>query len=161
MKRGIVFASDGVVARSLKLTRATSILVGALAAGVSLNVMVAMQFVGTLVQALLIVIVFATLGFSSSAMASDVLSRSEQSVASLRSMGATHGGLAGAMLGVVLVWGLVGAALGTGLGSALGMAAGGSAGPLTAIVDGAGVIVASAGAVVAGVYLGARSSWHS
>jgi len=161
MKRGLSFTTDGVIARSLKMTKATGVLVGALTAGVTVNVMVAMQFVGAFAQVLLVALVFAAVGFSSSAMASDVLSRSGQSVSSLRSMGATAGGLAMAMVGTVLAWGVLGAVLGTGVGSALGFAEGGTAGVFSSALDGAGVIAAAVAAVAVGVYLGARSSWRS
>jgi len=159
---GFSFLSDGLVTKSLKMTRATSLLVASLTAGISVNVMVAMQYVGGFAQALLSGIVFVTLAVSTSAVSADVFARSEQSISNLRSVGATLKSMTGAILGVVLFWGLAGAVLGTGAGSAIGLVAGGSSpGLLGLMVDGLVVILLSAAAMSAGVYLGARRSWRS
>jgi len=159
---GLSFRSDGVVAKSLKMTRATSVLVAALTAGISVNAMVAMQFVGGVAQAVLAGIVFGTLVISTSAVAADVFARSEQSIANLRSIGATLKSMTGAILGAVILWGVAGAILGTGAGSAIGTVSGGSsATAVSVLVEGSVVILLSVAAMSAGVYLGARRSWRS
>src|SRR5579863_1136194 len=160
MKSGFT-AGGNVVARSLKITRATHVLVAALMAAVCTNVMVAMQFVGLGGQAALVVLIFATVALATSAVSADLFSRSGQAVANLRSIGASMRSLSTAVLTAVLVWGVIGASVGTGLGLAMGLLLGGTSAGSSIFLDGGVVICASAAAIAAGVYAGAKMSWHS
>ena len=96
------------------------------------------------------------------AVSADVFTRSSQAVASLRSIGASTGSLSWAVLGVVLTWGVAGAVLGCGVGAALELGLAGTAGAgialLSEVVE---VVIASAAAMAAGVFVGASMAWRS
>lgn len=161
MSRGFSLVADSVVTRSLKMTRATNVMVAALVAAVAGNVMVAIQFLGLLGQTVLLGLVFVSLAAAISAVCMDIFARSSQTVSNLRSIGATFGGLSGAVLGVVLAWGLLGAALGAGLGVVFGIGLSGSGTSLSLLVEVVSVIAACAGAMGAGVYVGVKFAWRS
>lgn len=162
MKSGFSLGAGGVVARSLKMTRATHVLVAAPTGAVAANVMVAMQFIGLSGQLALLALIFASVSAATLAISADVFTRSSQTVSNLRSIGASTRSLSGAMLGVALTWGLAGAAVGACLGAVLGVGLAGTSGPaLSLLAEAAEVLVASAGAMTAGVYFGASLAWHS
>ena len=147
------------VARSLKLSGSTHTVVAALSAAVALNGLVGMQALHAVGQAVLVGVIFASLAAGSAAICVDILGRSTQAIASLRSIGASRGSISSALIGPVLVYGAAGSAAGAIVGAALGATLVGA--PLGAglYVDVPVVIVASAAAMVAGVYAGGRVTW--
>jgi len=154
--------SSQVIARSLKITRTTHSLVAAITAAVALNSMVAIQYLGVSGQAALLVAVFVSLGVGSLAVSKDVYSRSIQTVANLRSIGATTGSISSALASAMIVYGLAGAVIGVAAGSALGFTFGSSgAWSVSLLSEAIGVIAASSGAIAAGFYIGARTTWRS
>ena len=162
MTREISMHPGDMVARSLSITRTTHALVAVVTAAVTLNAMVAMQFIGLLGQAVLLSLVFVTLAAGLSAVSLEVYSRSGQAVSNLRSIGATSGSLSKAVLVSIIGYGAAGSALGAAAGAGLGAALGGpSVAGVTALAEGVGVIVAASAATAAGVYLGARAAWRS
>ncbi len=154
--------SGEMVARSLKITRATHTLVAAVTAAVALNTMVAIQSLGVAGQAVLLAIVFLSLGLGSYAVSTDVYSRSGQAIANLRSIGASRGSISSALALAIVGYGVVGAALGAVVGALLSLALGsGGAGGVSMLIQSAGVIAAASAATAAGFYAGVRSSWRS
>ena len=160
MKTGLSLG-DGVVARSLKIGRSTDGLVATVNAAVAANAMVAMPLVGSGWDAVLIAVVFFSVMLSTLTISKDLLDRSSQTVAGLKSIGATGTALSLAILGAILAYGALGSALGAGLGGTLGvsMAKGGFGASFGA--DLISVVVTAAVATGAGVYAGARMAWRS
>ena len=91
MKRMLGSGAGSVVARSLRISAATHAGVAAVAAAVALNAIVAMQFLQTAGQAVILAAVFALLCVGLSATAMDLYSRSKQTLSNLRSIGASRG----------------------------------------------------------------------
>ena len=162
MKPEFSLRSSQVIARSLKITRTTHSLVAAITAAVALNSMVAIQYLGLSGQAALLVAVFVSLGVGSLAVSKDVYSRSIQTVANLRSIGATTGSISSALASAMIVYGMVGAVIGVAVGGAMGFALGGGvSGGASILSEAIGVIAVSSGAIAAGFYIGARTTWRS
>lgn len=161
MSREASVVATQIVARSLKISAATHLLVAATAAGVAVNAVVAMRFMGLGGQAVLLAVVFASLAAGSSAVAADVYSRSSQVVSSLKSIGATRTSLSSAVVFAVIGYGAGGATIGAILGLALG--AGLGPGPLdgAALIQFIAVILAACAGVSAGVFIGARRAWSA
>jgi predicted lysophospholipase L1 biosynthesis ABC-type transport system permease subunit len=162
MKSGFSLGTGGVLARSLRITRATHVLVAAVTATFSANVMITMQFLGTGGRAGLLAIVFSSITVATWAITYDVFTRSAQSAANLRSVGASTGSMSGAVLGILLTYGLAGSVLGAFIGATAGMALGAPLGAgLGFAAEGGAVVAASAGAMAVGVYTGAKAAWRS
>lgn len=162
MKSEVGFLGGGMVARSLKVTSSTHIVVTAVSAGVALNGMVAIQALGMTAQIVLIAVVFASLAAGSWAISMDVFTRSSQAVASLRSIGASRGTISTAVISSVLVYGAGGSALGAAIGAALGAALVNPGAALASVItEVVAVVVASSAGIAAGVYAGGRAAWRS
>ena len=162
MRPAATIRSGQIIARSLKVTGTTHMLVAAVSAAVALNSTVAMRFVGFDGQVLLLAVVFASLALGSLAVSLDVYSRSGQAVANLRSIGATSGNISGALAVAIVGYGVAGAAVGAVAGGALGFALGGGGAAVFSLLAGSvSVIAAAACATGAGYYAGARLTWRS
>jgi len=161
MSRGISLHEGQLLARSLKVSRSTHLLVASVAAAVAANAAAAIQLTGTVGQIALLALIFVTLAAGTSAISSDIYARSSQTIANLRSIGATSRSLSGAVFISVIGYGVAGSALGAGIGVALGLALGGQGGVVSALVAVLGVILASSAAAAAGVYAGGRGTWRS
>jgi putative ABC transport system permease protein len=150
-----------VVARSLRISTATHASVAAVSAAVALNATVAMQFLRTPGQAIILAAVFVLLCVGLSAISVDLYSRSKQTLANLRSIGASRGKISQAVIASMVVYGAVGALLGTAAGAGIGSLGGSGAAATDVLFQSLGVLVASAGAIVAGVYAGGWAAWRS
>jgi hypothetical protein len=159
MSKGFSLAGDAV-ARGLKITRTTHMLVLAVVAGVASNATVAMQYSGLAGQIVLAVLIFASLAAGMSAISTDIYSRSSQTISNLRSIGATRGSISSAVTFPVLVYSAIGSVLGAGIGAAIG-ASFGHPGPGNIAVDVLAVVLTASAASVAGVYAGGRAAWRS
>ncbi|MDG7007175.1 MAG: hypothetical protein JRN06_02890 [Nitrososphaerota archaeon] len=161
MSREATVSATQMVARSLKISAATHLVVASVAVGVAVNAAVAMQFLGVTGQAVLLAIVFASLAAGGAAVSVDVYSRSAQVVSNLRSIGASSGSVSSAVVLSLIGYGAGGSALGGVLGTTLGAALGG-AGILgeTLLVHMVAVVFAACTGLSAGIFFGARASWH-
>jgi hypothetical protein len=152
--------AGGPVARSLRITGATNIMVGSLAAAVALNGMIGIEVLRIGGQAVLLAVIFASLVFASSAVCIDILGRSGQAMSNLRSIGATRSNVSSALLMSIIMYGGIGSVIGALAGAGVGPAlVGVSFGP-GVFAEAAEVVVASAAALGAGVYLGGRYAWN-
>lgn len=161
MKREVEIRSDNMVSRSLKITGSTRTIVAAVAGAVALNGSIAMQSLSTLGQLVVVAAVFVSLGAGSLAISKDVFTRSSQTVANLRSIGASSGSITAAVVSSVVVYGIAGAALGALVGGALGAGLAGSAFDSALLIQALAVVASSAAAIAAGVYAGGRAAWRS
>jgi hypothetical protein len=159
MSRGVSVREGQLVARSLKVTRSTHLLVAAVTAAVAANASVAIQLIPFAAQLALAAVVFASLATVIWALSSEIFSRSGQTITNLRSIGATGASLSKALLVPVLVYGAAGAALGAGAGAAIGISIGGP-GAATALAEALAIIATSAAASAVGTYAGGRAAWH-
>jgi predicted lysophospholipase L1 biosynthesis ABC-type transport system permease subunit len=162
VSRRFSFGPDAVVARSLGMTRSTHILVAALTMAVTANATVAMQFINFSGQSALLAVLFISMAVVASAVSTDVLARSSQTVGNLKSLGATKGKVSGVVLFSVLAYGVVGTALGSGLGGALGFVIGNFSGVATGLIaQSMTVFVVAAVATATGAYAGTKFTWRS
>jgi hypothetical protein len=161
MSRGISLGGSAAVARSLKVTRATHGVVAIVNAAVAANAIVAMGPMGLVGQAVLIAIVFASVTATAFAVCTDIFNRSSQTVANLRSIGATTGSLSSALLFSTISYGSAGSALGAAAGAALGAGLGAGLVAVPLLIEVVAVVIASSAATAVGVYAGARMSWRS
>ena len=162
MKSGFSLSESQAVARSLRISGATHATVASVSAAVALNGTIAMQFLGSAGQAILLVLIFATLAAGLASISSDFYSRTSQTISNLRSIGASRGGISKAVAFSMLVYGTAGAVIGTTVGAGVGAAFGNSSIQTTSFaVDFVAVLGASAAAIAAGVYAGVRVRWHS
>jgi hypothetical protein len=162
MSREATVSATQMVARSLRISGATHLVVASVAAGVAINASVAMEFLGLTGQVVLLAVVFASLAAGSSAVSVDVYSRSSQVVSNLRSIGASRNSVSSAVVFSMIGYGAGGAALGGIVGTLLGAALGGI-GIMggTMLIQLVAVIFAACAGLSAGVFFGARASWHS
>jgi hypothetical protein len=160
MAREFSLGSGFIVARSLRITRTTHLLVASITAAVALNATVAVQFLAPIGQAVLLSILIVFIALGSAAVSRDIFTRSSQAVSSLRSIGATSGSLSSAVMLSTLEYGGIGSAAGAIAGVALGAAFGGSSGFMS-VFGFALVVCASIAAVALGAYAGGRSLWRS
>ncbi len=162
MSRASAVQASKMVSRSMRISRATHLAVATLAAAISLNVMVAVQFIGILGQAVLLAAVFCAVSVALTSISSDIYSRSSEAVSHLRSIGATSKSISKALALSMLTYGgggaLIGALAGAGFGEAFGTS---GAGALALIVELTAVLITCAGSVAVGAYWGARVSWHN
>jgi len=161
MSRGVSLQEGQLLARSLNVSKSTHLLVASLATAVCANAAAAIQLIGLTGQITLLVLIFVTVAAGTSAISSDIFARSSQTIANLRSIGASSRSLSNAVFFSVIGYGLAGSALGGGVGAALGMALGGQGGAFSALFAVLGVILASSAAAAAGVYAGGRRTWSS
>ena len=161
MSRGVSIQEGQLLARSLHVTRSTHVVVASLAAAVAANAAAAIQLTGLVGQIALLVVIFVTVAAGTSAISTDIFARSSQTIANLRSIGASSRSLSNAIFFSVIGYGVAGSALGGGVGAALGIALGAQGGAFSALLAVLGVILASSAAAVAGVYAGGRRNWSS
>ena len=161
MSREAQVSATQMVARSLKISTATHLVVASVSAGVAVNAAIAMQFMGLGGQVVLLAVVFASLAAGSAAISLDVYSRSSQVVANLRSIGASRTSVSSAVVFSVLGYGAGGAALGGIIGDLLGTALGAGTLGGAFLVQLFVVIVTASAGMSTGVFIGARSAWHS
>jgi hypothetical protein len=143
------------------MTRSTHLLVAAVATAVAANAIVAVQFTGLVGQIILLALIFGSLAVGTSAISTDIYSRSSQTVSNLRSIGASSRNISSAVLIPVLKFGIAGSALGACVGGALGAALGSPSGLATILTEVLAVILTSSAASAAGVYAGGRAAWRS
>ena len=160
MSREATVSATAMVAKSLKISGTTQMVVGSVSAVVAVNAAVSIQFLGLGGQAAILAIAFLSLAAAASAVSMDVYSRSAQVVSNLRSIGASRNGVSSAVVLSLIGYGGGGATLGGAVGTALGaMLAAGT--PETALgVQLVAVVLATCGGMAAGVFYGARASWH-
>jgi len=161
MSRGISLHEGQLMARSLKVSKSTHLVVATVAAAVAANAAAAIQMTGTVGQAVLLALIFVTLAAGTSAISSDIYARSSQTIDNLRSIGASSRSLSSAVFFSVIGYGVAGSALGAGIGSAVGLVLGGQGGVVSLLVAVLGVILASSAAAAVGVYAGGRRTWRS
>jgi len=161
MSRGVTLQEGQLLARSLNVSKSTHLVVATLAAAVAANAAAAIQLIGLFGQISLLALIFVTLALGTSAISTDIYTRSGQTIANLRSIGASRRSLSSAVFFSVIGYGIAGSALGAGLGAALGVAMGGQGGAVTVVVAVLGVILASSAAAAAGVYAGVRRTWRN
>lgn len=159
MKAEALMPSGGPVAKSLKITGSTRLLVAALAGAVSLNAAMAAQYPGLAGRAVAVAVVFVTLGLASTAVCADILKRSGQVVSNLRSIGASRGNILSAVAGSLLLYCALGSAIGAAAGAPVGAAlAGSAAGTLVSALE---IVAASTAAFGVGIFAGGRMTWRS
>ena len=151
MSRGVSLQEGQLLARSLKVSRSTHLVVATVAAAVAANAAAAMQLTGVFGQAALLALIFTTLAVGTSAISSDIYARSSQTISNLRSIGASRRSLSNAVFFSVIGYGVAGSALGAGIGGALGLTLGGQGGALSVEIAVVAVILASYAAAAAGV----------
>ncbi|MDA4119576.1 MAG: hypothetical protein OK436_03215 [Thaumarchaeota archaeon] len=161
MSRGISVHEGQLLARGLKITRSTHLLVAAVATAVTANAMVAVQFTGLTGEIILLALIFGSLAIGTSAISADIYARSSQTVSNLRSIGASSKSISSAVLIPIIVFGIAGSALGAGVGAGLGITLGGASGPVAILTQVFAVILISSAASAAGVYAGGRAAWRS
>jgi hypothetical protein len=120
-----------------------------------------MQFTGLTGQLAMMALIFVSLAVGTSAISSDIWSRSSQVVSNLRSIGASGRSISNAIFFSVIGYGVAGSAFGGGIGAALGVFLGGRGGPLSILIAVLAVVLASSAAAAAGVYAGGRGTWRS
>jgi uncharacterized integral membrane protein len=150
-----------MLARSLKVSRSTHLVVATVAGAVAANAAVAMQFTGPAAQIAMLALIFISLAVGTSAISSDIYSRSSQVVSNLRSIGASNRSLSNAVFFSVFWYGVAGSALGAGIGAALGLSLGGQGGAFSVFIAVPEVVLASSAAAAAGVYAGGRGTWRN
>jgi hypothetical protein len=161
MSRGLSLQEGQLLAKSLKVSKSTHMVVATVAAGVAANASAAMQLTGLYGQVAILALIFATLAIGTSAISTDIYSRSSQAISNLRSIGASSGTLSRAVFFSVIGYGIAGSALGAGIGGALGFTLGGQGGASSIMFAVFGVILASSAAAAIGVYAGGRRNWRS
>lgn len=161
MKTSASIGRGDMVARGLRITRATNGLLAAISLGVTANATVAVMQFGFAGKAGLLAIVFFSIAISTYAVCVDILNRSSQNVANLRSIGANKGAISRAVLIFVLTYGSAGSILGVAVGTALGASLSSIGMSSPVLLDMISVFVASAMGTAIGVYAGARQAWRS
>ena len=161
MSRGVSLHEGQLLARSLKVSKSTHVVVASVAAAVAANAAAAILMTGTVGQIALLALIFVTLAAGTRAISSDIYVRSSQTIANLRSIGASSRSLSSAVFLSVIGYGIAGSALGAGLGAALGVVLGGQGSVVSLSIAVLGVILASSAAAAAGVYAGGRRTWSS
>jgi putative ABC transport system permease protein len=156
---------DPVVSRSLRIARPTFAVVGTVAAAVAANEVVTLQALNPLGQALALGLMFVFISVICAAVAVDIFTRSDQTVATLRSIGAQRRSVSGSILAKVLVFALAGSIagvlLGVGLGTSLAVGSAVQSGLTGLLVDAVLVFGLTAMATGVGVYAGVRAAWHN
>jgi predicted lysophospholipase L1 biosynthesis ABC-type transport system permease subunit len=152
-----------MVVRSLRISRPTFYMVAAFSAAVAVNVMITLQALSYVGQATVLGFTLLLVGIVGAAVAIDILSRSNQGLATLRTLGAKREAVAFSMVSSLVTFGAAGSALGVTLGAGL-VAALMRSGPLIlsyTLLNALIVVGLSAAAIGFGVYVGVRASWHN
>ena len=138
-------------------------MVAAFSAAVAANAMITLQVLGTIGQAAVLGFVSISFGIVGAAVAIDILSRSSQGLATLRTMGARRETIAASMVANLVAFGVIGSVLGAVLGFGLveTLIRSGSLILGSLLIDALFVLGISAVATGAGVYAGVRTSWHN
>ncbi len=163
MRKGIVYGPDSMVVRSLRISRPTFYMVAAFSAAVAANAMISLQVLSFVGQAAVLGFISLFAGIIGAAVTIDILSRSSQGLATLRTLGAQRGAVAVSMVASLAAFGAAGSVLGAALGVGL-VAALIRSGPLVlsgALVNALLVLGISAAAISVGVYAGVRASWRN
>ena len=161
VSRSLGLGANGLVARSLKISRATHMTVVAVVAAVALNATVAIQYLGAFGQAVLLCLIFASVAVGLSAISADLYSRSSQTISNLKSIGASRRSISYALTLSVIGYGAAGAFVGAAGGACLGVALGSGGVPInTLILEVVGVMAIASSATATGVYGGSRI-WRS
>ncbi len=159
-----------MVARSLRVSRATFSMVAAFTAAVAANAMLSLQLLNGFGQAVVFALVFFFVAVIGIALVVDIFSRSNQAVATLRTLGATKGTVSRPLLVNLLMSGgagcVAGAVLGGALGAGLGVyglvpVQGAATGTAGTVVNAILVVVLSLAAMSLGTYMGVRRAWPS
>ena len=161
MSREATVSATAMVARSLKISGTTQMVVGSVSAVVAVNAAVSIQFLGVGGQAAILAIAFLSLAAASAAVSMDVYSRSAQVVSNLRSIGASRNSVSSAVVLSLIGYGGGGAVLGGAMGTALGAVLAAGTQETALAVQLAAVVLATCGGTAAGVFYGARASWRS
>ena len=162
MKSSLAIRPDRVVARSLRVTRTTFALVAAFTAFATTNAMITLQFLSVFGQETIFTLLFVSVAVATFAITTDIISRSSQVIANLRSLGAQKIGVASAVFFFLLIYGAAGTVLGAGLGATLGSAMSSTFGlSLATLTRAAAALGVSTTATVLGVYAGVRVAWRS
>ena len=161
MSREATVSATAMVARSLKISGPTHLVVASVSAGVAVDAALAMQFLGLGGDAAILVTAFLSLAAAAAAVSMDVYSRSAQVVSNLRSIGASRNSVSSAVVLSLIGYGGAGSVLGGVVGTALGasLEGAGAAGG-TMVIQLVAVVLAACGGMSAGVFYGARASWH-
>jgi hypothetical protein len=163
VKKGVVPGPDSMVMRSLRISRPTFYMVAAFLAAVVANVTITLQGLSFVGQATVLGFTSLFVGVVGAAVATDILSRSNQGLATLRTLGARREAVAVSMVSSLVAFGAAGSALGAALGVGLAAVLIRS-GPLilsSALVNALMVLGLSVAAIGVGVYVGVRASWHN
>ena len=163
MKKGVVPGPDSIVVRSLRIARPTFYMVAAFSAAVAVNAMVTLQVLNFVGQATVLGFTSLFIGIVGAAVAIDILSRSSQGLATLRTLGAKREAVAVSMVASLVAFGAAGSAVGTALGVGLVEALMRSGPSILsgALVNALLILGLSAAAISVGVYAGVRASWHN
>lgn len=161
MSREATVSATAMVARSLRISGTTHMVVASVSAAVAVNAAVALQFLGVGGEAAILAIAFLSLAAAASAISMDVYSRSAQVVSNLRSIGASRNSVSSAVVLSLIGYGGGGSVLGGAVGTALGAVLRGTGtGGGALILQLVAVALASCGGISAGIFYGARASWH-
>ena len=150
-----------MLARSLKVTKSTHTVVAIVAAAIAANAGIAFQLIGLFGQIAVLALIFASVALGTSAIASDIYTRSSQAMSNLRSIGASSRALTSAVFFAVIGYGVAGSALGAIIGSALGSSLGGQGSAFSILFTVLAVVLCSSSAAAVGVYAGGRGTWRS
>ncbi len=163
MKKGVVPGLDPMVVRSLRISRPTFYMVAAFSATVAANTMISLQALSSVGQAAVLGFISLFVGIVGAAVTIDILSRSSQGLATLRTLGAKKGAVAVSMVASLVTFGAAGSVLGAALGVGLVAAfiRSGSLVLSSALVNALLVFGISTAAIGVGVYAGVRASWHN
>ncbi|MCL5672351.1 MAG: hypothetical protein JRN56_07425 [Nitrososphaerota archaeon] len=161
MRAGTLTQRGGPIARSLRITGSTHLMVATFSAAVALNGAAAAQALGVAGLVVAVAVVFASLAVCSAAISIDILRRSGKTVSDLRSIGATSSSISSAIFGSVLAYGALGSAVGAVVGAALGSVLAGPGLALSTVYGVVAVVVASSAALAIGTYTGGRATWRS
>jgi len=161
VSRGVSLHEGALLARSLKVTRSTHLVIATATAGIAANAGMAFLFTGLAGQVGVLALIFVTLALGTSAISTDIYARSGQAISSLRSIGATSGSLSSAVFFSVIGYGVAGSALGGAVGAGLGLSLGAQGGAASVLIAIMAVVLTSSVAAAAGVYAGGRRTWHS
>ncbi len=161
MKASSLIQRGNPVARSLKITGSTHLMVATFSAAVALNGAAAAQALGVAGLAVVVAIVFASLAVCSAAISVDILRRSGKTVSDLRSIGASSSSISSAIFSSVLAYGAAGSAVGAVVGAVLGSVLAGPGFALSTAYGVIAVVVASSAALATGTFAGGRATWRS
>jgi uncharacterized membrane protein len=166
MKSVQAWGTDPAITKSLKVTRVTFMMVASFTTLAAADAMVTLQIFNVFGQATILALTFFFVTLCASAIVADLIIRSGQTIATLRSLGATKSAVIKSVFMGILTSGLVGSVVGILLGAGLGAAVG-VFGVQTSASIGGGlvsaimVLVFSIAALGSGAYVGVRRTWRN